>query len=147
MPHQACFELPRFRVDGRRLSVGWLTLTLSVAALTGCTLPYYAAYRNYPPPVYVPPPYAAQPPIERSWPTPYPLFPSPEVRQEPAPMRDDSVTVLELPPLPDPIETPFPETAAPPSLPSRPPGIQAGPGNDAPLQGFRPMRGQTRPGI
>ncbi len=133
----------------------WLVLASGAALLVGCASPYRVVYPNYSAPNYFPPspdvlpsPYVIQPPIERPWPAPAPLYPAPE------PMPAPEATIPEQTPEPfEPFAEPSPEPApgflAPPepAAPARPPPTRAEPGADAPLQGFRPMRGQTRPGI
>lgn len=120
--------------------IRWLTLSLGAGLLAGCVSP------SYPTLLYLPPPYVTQPFIERPRAGPVPLFPAPSPRPEPAPEAlEIPVPETEPQPLPE-VEaaTPSPAPTENPTLPPRP---QAGRGNEAPLQGFRPMRGQTRPGI
>ncbi len=128
----------------------WLTLGSGAALLAGCVSPYYSAF---PSPVYAPaPPYIAQPSpqpfVAAPYPAPAPLYPAPLPRPEPSPafeepapldLAPEADTALQVEPNPMP-----PGTAAPGAPPST---AQVGPGLDAPLQGFRPMRGQIRPGI
>lgn len=129
---------------GRR-GVRWLLLAGAVAPLAGCVTP---SYPPYPTPLYLPPPYVIQPPYAAQPPGPVPLYPLPEPRRQPAPVPEDVEAPVGVPATPEP-EPP----AAYPTAPTAPPDDavpsppnQAGPGADA-LQGFRPMRGQSRPGI
>lgn len=126
--------------------VRWLTLACGAAMLAGCVTP---SYPPYPTPLYLPPPYVAQPPYFAQPPyaaqpsSPVPLYPAPEPRRETAPAPEDAEAPVGVPepmPEPEPPAAPTPEAAAPT------PPTPAGPGADV-LQGFRPMRGQTRPGI
>jgi len=127
-----------------RMIARWVILGLGATPLAGCVSPYYA---TYPAPLDVQPPlYAPQPAVQAPLPAPVPYYARPETRPD-------------LAPLPEP--TPVPEfstetepSAAPPSaaapeieVPRTPPAAQAGPSSESPLQGFRPMRGQTRPGL
>lgn len=148
------------RAQGRgegRCMVRWLTLAGGAALLAGCVAPPYPPYPTplyLPPPYVAQPPYAAQPPVALPQSGPAPLYPAPEPRREAAPTPEISVDPL---PDPEPVPESTPEAEAPaasnpaPAAPAPeavpPPPTQAGPGADAPLQGFRPMRGQTRPGI
>lgn len=125
--------------------IRWLTLGLGMGLLAGCVSP---SYPSYPTPLYLPPPYVVQPYIEPPRAGPVPLFPTPDPRPEPLPAPealDNPSLEVEPPPLPE-TETATP-SPAPVENPITPPRRQAVPGNEAPLQGFRPMRGQTRPGI
>ncbi len=132
---------------GTRGMIRWLMLACGAAMLGGCVSPSYPAY---PTPIYLPPPYVIQPPYAAQPPGPVPLYPVPEPRPQPAPPPEDVEAPVGVPePLPEPapaaevpatLPAPVPEGAAPA------PPTQAGPGADV-LQGFRPMRGQTRPGI
>ena len=119
-----------------------------LALLTGCVNPYY-----YPMPTYVPPAYYQRLPPPEPWPSLPPLLPSPELAPQPEPR------ATELPRFEPPQFEPetVPEMPAPvapaPSLPpesppaSAPPRAETGPGANVPMEGFRPMRGQTRPGL
>lgn len=131
--------------------IRWLMLACGAAMLAGCVSPTYPAY---PTPIY-PPPYVTQPPYAVQPPGPVPLYPTPEPRQEVAPPPEDVEAPVGVPePAPEFMPEPDPPEAANPvapivptpeiAVPSPPPS--AGPGADV-LQGFRPMRGQTRPGI
>lgn len=108
----------------------------------------------YPPPVsyrttpsYRPPGPA---PLAEPLPPPSPLG-EPPYSDSPAPADDTgAIPIQQMPaPAPEPSAapqgetglTPTPATAAPPV--SRPPTV--GPGSNVPLEGFRPMHGQTRP--
>ncbi len=145
-----------------------LVCVVGAGLLAGCVAPYDDSARYYDRgSVYVPPypsiyqPPAYQPPVEYSRPvppnqldpTPIPEF-APELAPELAPgsRPEPKQEPLELAP------PPVPEAAAPaPERDSLPPPVsapgpvqgpvQAGPGSNEPLQGFRPMRGQTRPGL
>ncbi len=146
------------RVRNRVRYCIWLTLGSGAALLAGCVSPYYSAF---PPPIYSPPPsYGAQPSYG-ALPAPVPLYPTLKPLPEPAPQAEAPAAVLE--PVPETMPSPElapgpvaePDAALQPAPDSRAPGIatpsdrpatQAGPATDAPLQGFRPMRGQTRPG-
>lgn len=126
--------------------IRWLVLAGGAAFLAGCVSP--PPYPAYPPLGYLPPPYVAQPPVVAPQPGPVPLYPAP--RREAAPAPEISVDPL---PEPDPVPEPEAPSAAIPETPAAPvpdaappPPTQAGPGADV-LQGFRPMRGQTRPGL
>lgn len=127
----------------------WLALICGLVPIAGCVSPYQATYPSYPMPLYVqPPPYAASPappPVyETPLPAPVPLLPTPEPTPQPMPPEPDPpVTVLEPAPESETPAVPPPEVVAPPA----PPAGRADPGADTPLQGFRPMHGQTRPGI
>jgi len=154
-PCPAIDELEGVRVRDRFQSWVWLGARLALgsgtALLAGCISPYYSAY---PPPVYgLPPPYATQPAIGAPLPAPVPLQPLPQPRPEPLPEFDPPAALPEPAPNPDTALQPAPDPDAPgldaPEVPApaKPPIRQAEPGADAPLQGFRPMRGQTRPGI
>jgi len=139
---------------GWRMIRRWPMLALGTALLAGCVSPYYPVYPNYPTPLYVMPlPYVSQPVVQTPLPAPVPLLPAPEripeALPELAPAPDASMAAPE-PEAEPPPDTAAPATAAPESAapaPPAPPAAQAGRGDDAPLQGFRPMRGQTRPGI
>ena len=123
--------------------IRWLTLGLGMGLLAGCISP---SYPSYPTPLYLPPPYV-QPYIKPPRAGPVPLFPAPDPRPEPLPVPEALENPLpEIDPSPPETEAATPP-AAPVENPITPPRRQAGPGNEAPLQGFRPMRGQTRPGI
>lgn len=122
--------------------IRWLTLACGAAMLAGCIAP---SYPSYPAPLYLPPPYVTPPPYAAQPSGPVPLYPmpAPVPRQEALPPPEDveaPVGVPDLAPEPEPPAALAPDSAAPS------PPAQAGPGADA-LQGFRPMRGQTRPGI
>lgn len=133
---------------GIRGMIRWLMLACGAATLGGCVSPSYPAY---PTPIYLPPPYVIQPPYAAQPPGPVPLYPIPEPRREPMPPPEDVEAPVGVPdPMPE-LEppaaaTPVTPTAPVPDGPAPSPPTQAGPGADA-LQGFRPMRGQTRPGI
>lgn len=129
--------------------IRWPMLACGAALLSGCVSPY----PPYPTPFYLPPPYVPQPLVEAPRSGPVPLYPVPEPRREappPEPLEQTDIVPDPMPEsLPEPeAANPVPETPAAPApdivVPSRP---QDRPGADAPLQGFRPMRGQTRPGI
>lgn len=137
--------------EGGRRMIRWLTLAGGAALLAGCVAPSYPVY---PAQLYLPPPYVAQPLFPAPQPGPVPLYPAPAPRQEAAPTPEISVDPRTDEPEPEPAPEPAPEAASPaaptaqvPETVAPPPSSQAGPGADAPLQGFRPMRGQTRPGI
>jgi hypothetical protein len=124
----------------------WLTLGLGAALLAGCVSPYYAPY---PAPLYVQPPlYDSQPAVPAPLPAPVPYYLTPETRPYPAP---EPLPAPELvpDPTPDPEPSPMAPSAGEPeaAVPPAPPAAQAGRGAETPLQGFRPMRGQTRPGL
>lgn len=138
----------------------WLAIGPGVALLPGCISPYYAAF---PPPVYSPPPSYGVQPSYGALPAPVPLYPMRQPTPEPAPEAEAPAAVPEPEPEPETMLSPglAPEPAAEPDAPLQPapdpkapetvtpsgrPATQAGPASDAPLQGFRPMRGQTRPG-
>ncbi len=133
--------------QGRR-RVRWLMLAGAVAPLAGCVTP---SYPPYPTPLYLPPPYVIQPPYAAQPPGPVPLYPLPEPRRQAAPPPEDVEAPVGVP---EAVPEPEAPAAANPVTPAAPvpdgaapsPPTQAGPGADA-LQGFRPMRGQTRPGI
>ncbi len=133
-------------------------LAIGVASLVaGCVQPSYVQpgpiqLQPYPPPVYYQstpdyrPPVAGPIPLQSAplvQPLPPPT-PAPSVTEEP----DDKtgpIPVQDLPPL-APDKAPATTDAAPASPP---PEIRkfpaSGPGNNVPLEGFRPMKGTIRP--
>ena len=133
---------------------------LGALLLAGCAAPQYQPY--YPPAYDQPNRYEpVRPPEYRGEPLPSPRpFPPearPEAPPEPGP-ESGPIPLIEMPP-PTP-ENPAPDRpaeASPPSAPSPaataeppPPPVAhappaSGPGSNVPLEGFRPMRGQTRP--
>ena len=142
------------RSAGRR----WLPLGAVLASLTGCVPPYYQQPypSSYPTPL-LPPPYVSQPGIEPvpqssvdtlgRGPTPLLPAPLPPPEPEPAPLSEGPAAEPE--PLPQaeaaPDAQPSPATPAPLERPAAPPAATAAPDGPSPFQGFRPMRGQTRP--
>ena len=132
----------RCRFEPRYRTGCWLALGVGAALLSGCASPYYSAY---PVPVYVPPQsYVIQPAFQAPLPAPVPLYAMPRLRPEPVPTLEPPTTFgeptpgLEATPEPEPSPA-MPHAAAPAARPA----VQAGPGTDTPLQGFRPMRGQA----
>lgn len=142
------------------LAMGTLSL------LAGCVQPVYVQpgpvqLQGYPPPVsyrsnpdYRPPiggPIALQPaPVIQPLPPAIPALPPsvtevPEGDLGPIPVQDmpaptsDAVRPAEA----TPEVTPTPSPSAPPEIIRKIPA--SGPGNNVPLEGFRPMKGQTRP--
>ena len=144
-------------------------LVMGTASLVaGCVQPVYVQpgpvqLQGYPPPVtyranpdYRPPiggPIALQPPpIIQPLPPPSPVVtPSetavPDSDLGPIPVQDmptpasDAPSTSGSPSVATPETTPTP--AAPPEVVRKIPA--SGPGNNVPLEGFRPMKGQTRP--
>ena len=138
-----------------------IVLTIGVASLAaGCVQPGYVQagpfmLQPYPPPVsyqsspdYRPPiagpiPLQAAPPVQPlPPPTPAPTATDPSTDNTgPIPVQD----------MPAPAsDSPAPATDATPATVAAPPEIirktpVSGPGNNVPLEGFRPMKGQTRP--
>lgn len=138
-----------------------IVLTIGVASLAaGCVQPGYVQpgpimLQPYPPPVsyqsspdYRPPvagpiPLQAAPLVQ---PLPSPV-PAPTVTEEPAD-NTGPIPVQEMPALVPDAAPASSDAAAAPTPP--PPEIvrktpASGPGNNVPLEGFRPMKGQTRP--
>ena len=127
--------------------------------LAGCVAePYQPSY--YPPRYYQPYSYSPPPATEyrpRPLPPSVPLTgPQPEPQPEPAPgsaPETGPIPLIEMPaPSPEgaPSDQPADSTSPAPNTPSAPPvaqgpGPASGPGSNVPLEGFRPMRGQTRP--
>ena len=147
----------RILVTSRR--VGW---AVGLAAMTaGCVQPAYVApgpiqLQPYPPavsfrsePEYRPPvsgPIPLQPaPLVEPLPPP---IPAPTVTELPA---DDPTGVIPIQNMPTPTADSVGHTPDAPAVADAPaPQIVrrtpvSGPGNNVPLEGFRPMRGQTRP--
>lgn len=138
-----------------------IVLTIGVALLvTGCVQPYYVQpgpiqLQPYPPMSYQSSP-DYRPPVAG----PIPLQPPPLVEPLPAPVPAPSVTEEPTdtgpipmqdmpPPVPDtasssPSTTPAPPAAAPEVVSKTP---TSRPGNNVPLEGFRPMKGQTKPAL
>ncbi len=142
------------RVRNRVQYCVWLALGPGAALVAGCVSPYYSAF---PPPVYSPPPSYGVQPSYGALPAPVPLYPALRPTPEPAPEAEAPAAVPE--PVPETMLSPGPTAepeaplqpapdakAAETVTPSGRPTTQAAPATDAPLQSFRPMRGQTRPG-
>lgn len=156
------------RVRNRVRYCVWLVLGPGATLLAGCVSPYYSAF---PPPVYAPPPFYGAQPSYGALPPPVPLYPTLQPLPAPAPEAEAPAAAPE--PAPESMVSPglspglspalpsgsvpepaldsalqsAPDSKAPEAIaPSGRPATQAGPAADAPLQGFRPMRGQTRPG-
>lgn len=144
-----------------------IVLAAGVASLVaGCVQPFYVQpgpvqLQGYPPPVtyrsspdYRPPiggPIALQPPpvIQPLPPANPTLAPSvtevPESDLGPIPVQDMPTPTSDAAPSSEatPGSTPTPAPAAPPEIVRKIPA--GGPGNNVPLEGFRPMKGQTKP--
>jgi hypothetical protein len=138
-----------------------IVLTIGVTSLVaGCVQPGYVqpgpiALQPYPPPVSYQSSPDYRPPISG----PIPLQAAPLVQPLPPPTPAPAVTdlstdgagpipVQEMPPLaPDPA-APSTDAASAPTQ-AAPEAVRkipaSGPGNNVPLEGFRPMKGQTRP--
>lgn len=149
----------------RRLAIGAVSL-VAAPLLTGCVEPAYVSpgpiqlqpyppsvsYRSVPdyrPPVSAPIPLQAAPVVE---PLPPPT-PAPTVTEVPADDLGGAIPVQDMPPLASdatPNPAPTDSTAADPAAaPNPPPQIitknrTTGSGANVPLEGFRPMHGQTR---
>lgn len=137
-------------------------LALAAAALlAGCVQPAYyppqpIELQPYPPPV----PYQSGPVYRPALPPPAaPVYPEPAPLAEPLPPPDASLStsplpsddtgaipLQEMPPLatdPAAVSTQAPASGQAAPVAQRP--STTGPGRNIPLEGFRPMRGQTRP--
>ena len=135
-------------------------LAIGVACLVaGCVQPGYVQpgpvqLQPYPPPVS----YQSNPDYPPSYSGPIPLLAPPPVQPLPPPSpapttteppSDDSgpIPVQDMPPpAPDPAAPAAdttPPAATPPAIVRNTP--VSGPGANVPLEGFRPMKGQTRP--
>lgn len=123
-----------------------LALGAAAALLSGCAVPYPQPTPSYQVLPYVPTlPYSTGPTFEELRPGPLPLLPEPVPRREPAPLADPLPDPLVAAPPPEPEPEPAPSPPAALTPRNAPGGSQAEQGANAPLQGFRPMRGQTRP--
>lgn len=126
--------------------------------LAGCVQEAYVPpppieLQSYPPPVtYRTSPYRPPMPAPLAEPLPAPVpLTEPPAATNAAPSDDSGAIPLQQMPAPapdspastqsDPSVTPMP-TASAPVMPRTP---TAGPGSNVPLEGFRPMHGQTRP--
>ena len=146
------------RVESTAVRIVWVAGVASLVA--GCVQPSYVQpgpvqLQGYPPPVtyrtspdYRPPlggPIALQPPPVIQPLPPASLTPTPSVTEVPEsdlgpiPVQDMPAPASEAPASPPPAVTP----AAPPEIIRKIPA--SGPGNNVPLEGFRPMKGQTKP--
>lgn len=142
----------------RGLAIGAVSL-LVAPILTGCVEPAYVSpgpiqlqpyppsvsYRSVPdyrPPVSAPIPLQPPPVVE---PLPPPT-PAPSVTEVPGDDLGGAIPVQDMPPLATettPMATdPATAPAAPPTVVTKTP--KTGPGASVPLEGFRPMHGQTR---
>ena len=148
----------------------WLTIATGITLLAGCAPTYYPIYPNYipndrsfPTSTDIPSwPYAIQPTAQMPWPASTRVVPMPEFQQEPAPIPQIPVVVPEPASGPEPhlVQDPtqsatvplavLPDAITPTEAPATSAGSSAIPerqGASTPLQGFRPMRGQTRSGV
>ncbi len=142
-----------------------VVLTAGVASLVaGCVEPVYlqpgpVQLQGYPPPMTYRSSPDYRPPIAGPIPLQPPpvIQPLPPVSPSPPPSASDvpdsdlgPIPVQDMPkPTSDAPADPAPETTATPP-PAAPPEVvrkvpASGPGNNVPLEGFRPMKGQTRP--
>lgn len=151
-----------------RMTVRSVLIVGTASLVAGCVEPVYVQpgpvqLQGYPPPVtyraspgYRPPiggPIALQPPpIVEPLPPPSPVVtPSvtavPETDLGPIPVQDMPTPASDAPSTSGSSSVPTPETTpAPAAAPEVVRKIPAsGPGNNVPLEGFRPMKGQTRP--
>lgn len=138
-----------------------ISLAIGVASLVaGCVQPMYVQpgpvqLQGYPPSVS----YQSSPSYRPSVGGPIPLQPPPIIQPLPPPITAPSATEVpesDLGPIPvQDMPAPTSDTASPatpdPAVAApAPPEIvrkvpASGPGNNVPLEGFRPMKGQTRP--
>ena len=136
----------------------WAALVLGAMLLAGCVSQPYAGVA-YPGPYYAP---APRDPLYPRSPTPLyalppddapaivdtrPLrpMPPPDISVEPLPEPEPGV--VEADPALDPMLTPAPSLPGATARDDAAPPGRAEPEPYVPLQGFRPMRGQSRPGL
>ncbi len=128
----------------------------AAALLAGCVQPAYLPLQPielqpYPPPIpyqtgpaYRPP---LPPPAASVYPEPGPLA-QPQA-PDTAPSASDDNGPIPLQQMPPPAPDPAPAASTSPTVVQPAPVAQrpstSGPGSNIPLEGFRPMRGQTRP--
>lgn len=148
----------------------WLTVAAGMTLLAGCAPIYYPLYpnynpndRNYPTSLDIPSwPYAVQPTAQMPWPASTRIVPMPEFQPKPAPTPQIPVSVHEPASESDThlVQDPTQSATVPiavlpggitptaaPATPAESSAIPKGQGASTPLQGFRPMRGQTRSGV
>lgn len=132
--------------------------TIGVASLVaGCVQPTYVQpgpimLQPYPPPVT----YQSSPDYRPPVGAPIPLQPAPLIQPLPPPVAAPTVTdepmdstgPIPVQDMPAPVPESAPSSNVAPAIPP-PASVRkipaSGPGNNVPLEGFRPMKGQTRP--